>query len=221
MKETHRSHKTSWLRAAMLGTNDAIVSTSSLMIGIAAADASTHATIVAGIAGLAAGAMSMAIGEYISVSTQHDAEEADIALEKRELATMPDAELRELAAIYVHRGLDKDLAMKVAQQLSEHDRLGAHLKDELGIEPHTRARPVEAALTSMVTFAVSAALPIVAFWLVPRIYTIAIVALVVLAVAGLLGAYFGGAKRLVAAARVTVGGALAMAVTAGVGHLAG
>src|SRR4051794_19991498 len=125
MKETHRSNRTSWLRAAMLGTNDAIVSTSSLMIGIAASDASAHATFVAGIAGLAAGAMSMAIGEFISVSTQRDAEEADIELERRELATMPDAELRELAAIYVHRGLDKDLAMKVAQQLSEHDRLGA------------------------------------------------------------------------------------------------
>ena len=134
---------------------------------------------------------------------------------------MPEAELRELAAIYIKRGLDKELAMQVAQQLSAHDNLGAHLKDELGIEPATRARPLEAAVTSAVTFATSAALPIVGFWLIPSAVTIAVIALVTLAAAGAIGAYVGGARTLVAAARVVAGGAVAMAVTAGVGHLAG
>ena len=218
--EKHRSARAGWLRAAMLGSNDAIVSTSSLMIGIASAQASVHATVLAGIAGLAAGAMSMAIGEYISVSSQRDAELADIAMERRELDAAPDAELRELAAIYVRRGLDKDLAMQVARQLSASDMLGAHLRDELGIEPESRARPMQAAVTSAVTFATSASLPIVGYWLLPSIATIAVIALVALAASGAIGAYLGGANRLIAALRVVAGGAVAMAVTAGVGYLA-
>src|SRR3954454_1351761 len=142
-REHHHSGRAGWLRAGVLGSNDAIVSTASLMIGVGASSASTHSMFVAGIAALFAGSMSMAVGEYVSVSSQRDAEESDIAKEKQELATQPDAELQELAGIYVKRGLDKELAMQVARELSEHDRLGAHLRDELGIDPKSHPRPLQ------------------------------------------------------------------------------
>jgi VIT1/CCC1 family predicted Fe2+/Mn2+ transporter len=222
--ETHRSSRAGWLRAAVLGSNDAIVSTASLMMGVAAADASKSAIIVAGVAGLCAGAMSMAAGEYVSVSSQLDAEHADIAKEKHELATEPEAELRELAGIYVHRGLDKALALQVAKQLSAHDQLGAHLRDELGIEERTRARPLQAAWISAVSFAVFALLPVLAVVVAPaqiRIAMLAGITIASLAGLGALGGYLGGASKLRAALRVTVGGAVAMAVTAGIGHLLG
>lgn len=223
-RETHRSGRTGWLRAAVLGSNDAIVSTSGLMIGVAAADASKQAIFVAGVAGLVAGAMSMAVGEFVSVSSQRDAERADIAKETAELAASPDAELAELAGIYHHRGLDKDLAMQVAKQLSEHDRLGAHLRDELGIEERTRARPVQAAIISAISFAVFALLPLFGLLVAPaahRMEMIAGVTLVCLAGLGALGASLGGAPAWRASLRVTLGGAVAMACTAGIGHLLG
>ncbi len=223
-RETHRSDRAGWLRAAVLGSNDAIVSTSSLMIGVGAADAPKHAMLVAGVAGLFAGAMSMAVGEYVSVSSQRDAEHADIAKEQEELATSPDAELAELAGIYHHRGLDKELALQVAKQLSAHDRLGAHLRDELGIHEETRARPIQAALVSAASFAAFALLPILALVVAPHAYRLATIAVVTLASLGALGALggrLGGAPILRAATRVTVGGALAMAVTAGIGRLLG
>ena len=223
-RETHKSGRTSWLRAAVLGSNDAIVSVSSLMIGVGAAAASKQATLVAGVAGLVAGAMSMAVGEFVSVSAQRDSEQADIARESEELATSPEAELHELAAIYHHRGLDKDLAMEVAKQLSAHDRLGAHVRDELGIDARTRARPFQAAWISAVGFATFAMLPILGLIVAPaslRLVAIAAVTLVSLGALGLLGGRLGGASVGRAALRVTLGGALAMAVTAGTGRLLG
>jgi vacuolar iron transporter family protein len=223
-RERHRSGRSGWLRAAVLGSNDAIVSTASLMMGVAASDASKDAIFVAGVAGLVAGAMSMAAGEFVSVSSQLDAEHADIAMETEELAKAPDAELQELANIYVHRGLDKHLAHEVAVQLSNHDRLGAHLRDELGISEQTRARPLQAAWISAVSFALFALVPVLALLVAPaslRMETIGAVTLVSLALLGALGGYLGGAAKLRAALRVTVGGALAMAVTAGIGHVLG
>ena len=223
-RERHRSGRSNWLRAAVLGSNDAIVSTASLMMGVAAANAPKDAILVAGIAGLVAGAMSMAAGEYVSVSSQLDAEHADVALEKEELATAPEAELHELANIYVHRGLDKHLAMQVAQQLSAHDQLGAHLRDELGISEQTRARPLQAAWISALSFATFALLPVLALLVAPaslRMETIGGVTLVSLASLGALGGYLGGAPKVRASLRVTIGGALAMAVTAALGHLIG
>jgi VIT1/CCC1 family predicted Fe2+/Mn2+ transporter len=220
--ETHRSGRAGWLRAAVLGSNDAIVSTASLMMGVAAASAPKDAILIAGVAGLVAGAMSMAAGEFVSVSSQLDTEHADIALEKEELAQAPEAELHELANIYVNRGLDKELAMQVAQQLSEHDRLGAHLRDELGISEHTRARPLQAAWISALSFATFALLPVLALLVAPaslRMETIGGVTLVSLASLGALGGYLGGAPKVRASLRVTIGGALAMAVTAGIGRL--
>lgn len=222
--ERHRSGRTGWLRAAVLGSNDAIVSTASLMMGIAATNASKEAILVSGVAALCAGAMSMGAGEYVSVSSQRDAEHADIAIEKHELATAPEAELHELAAIYHNRGLDKGLALQVATQLHEHDRLGAHLRDELGIEDRTRARPVQAAWISATSFAVFALLPILALLVAPasyRMHTIAAITLASLAGLGALGGRIGGASMRRAALRVTGGGALAMAVTAAIGHLLG
>lgn len=216
--------RSGWLRAAVLGSNDAIVSTASLMMGVAAADASAHAVLVAGIAGLTAGAMSMAVGEYVSVSSQHDAEAADIAKESAELAASPQAELRELAGIYHKRGLDSELAMEVAKQLTAHDDLGAHLRDELGIEEAKRARPLQAAWISAVSFAVFALVPIAALLIAPRpaaLYAISTTSLVALAALGTFGAYLGGAPRARAALRVTIGGGIAMAITAGIGHLLG
>jgi VIT1/CCC1 family predicted Fe2+/Mn2+ transporter len=223
-RETHRSGRTSWLRAAVLGSNDAIVSTSSLMIGVAASDASQQAILVAGVAGLVAGSMSMAVGEFVSVSAQRDAEHADIAKETAELRTSPDAELAELAGIYHQRGLDKELALAVAKQLTERDQLGAHLRDELGIDPESLAQPIQAAWISALSFAVFALLPIFGLLIAPasvRMYAIAGVTLISLAALGALGGRLGGAGVGRAALRVTVGGAVAMAVTAGIGRLIG
>lgn len=222
--ERHRSDRGQWLRAAVLGSDDAIVSTSSLMIGIAASSASQAAILVAGVAGLVAGSMSMAVGEYVSVSSQRDAEHADIERERRELEGQPDAELAELTAIYVKRGLDAELAAQVAKQLSAHDRLGTHLRDELGIDPSALARPLQAAWISALSFACFAALPILALLVAPavaRIPVIAAVSLASLAVLGAIGGHLGGAPIARAALRVTAGGALAMAVTAAIGRLFG
>ncbi len=222
--ERHRSGRTGWLRAAVLGSDDAIVSTASLMLGMAAASASQQTTLVAGVAGLVAGSMSMAAGEYVSVSSQRDAEQADITLEQRELQQDAGGELRELAGIYVKRGLDRDLAMKVAEQLSAHDRLGAHLRDELGIARTNMARPLQAAGASALSFAVSGLLPILALLVAPAAWRIPVVAgasLASLAVLGALGGRLGGAAQGRAAIRVVLGGGLAMAVTAAVGRLLG
>jgi VIT1/CCC1 family predicted Fe2+/Mn2+ transporter len=194
------------------------------MIGVLASSASREAALIAGVAGLVAGAMSMAVGEYVSVSSQRDAERADIAREKRELAGQPQAELRELANIYVKRGLDEVLAMKVAEQLSAHDRLGAHMRDELGIDQTALARPVQAAWISAASFASFAVIPIVALLVSPAILRVPMIAafsLVSLAALGALGGHLGGAPVARASLRVTLGGALAMAVTAAIGLLLG
>jgi vacuolar iron transporter family protein len=223
-RETHRSGRSSWLRAAVLGSNDAIVSTASLMIGVAVASASKPAILIAGVAGLVAGSMSMAVGEYVSVSAQRDSEQADIELEQQELAGEPRAELNELAMIYVKRGLESDLAMKVAQQLSARDRLGSHLRDELGIETGSLARPLQAAWISATSFATLAAVPIAALLFVPPaqgILAISLLSLVSLAALGAFGGHLGGAPLGRGALRVTIGGALAMAVTAVIGRLLG
>lgn len=223
-REQHRQGRTGWLRAAVLGSNDAIVSTSALMIGVASADASTNAILLAGVAGLVGGAMSMAVGEYVSVSSQSDTEEADIAIEKAELLGEPGAELAELTSIYMKRGLEKDLAEKVAKALTERDALQAHLRDELGIEPHSRARPLQAAAASALSFAAFALVPLLAGLLAPaafRAHAIAAVSLVSLSGLGAVGAQLGGAPKLRAAVRVTVGGALAMGLTAVIGKLFG
>lgn len=222
--ETHKSGRSKWLRAAVLGSDDAIVSTASLMIGVAASAASNGAVLIAGVAGLVAGSMSMAVGEYVSVSSQRDAEQADIAQEKRELASQPQAELNELAMIYVKRGLDKELALKVATQLSSHDRLGTHMRDELGIDQASLARPMQAAWISAASFALFAGVPILSLLVVPaalRIPGIAALSLASLAVLGALGGHLGGARLGRAALRVTLGGALAMAVTAAIGRILG
>jgi len=220
----HRSGRVGWLRAAVLGSDDAIVSTASLMIGVAAASASKQAILVAGVAGLVAGAMSMAVGEYVSVSSQRDAEQADIVREKLELTADPQAELQELARIYEKRGLEKDLAIKVAEQLSTRDRLGAHLRDELGINHASLSRPIQAAWISAASFAFFATIPIAALLVAPaslRIPLIAVLCLVSLAALGAFGGYLGGAPLGRASLRVTLGGALAMAVTAFIGRILG
>jgi VIT1/CCC1 family predicted Fe2+/Mn2+ transporter len=222
--ETHQSGRTGWLRAAVLGSNDAVVSTASLMVGVAASSASRQAVLVAGVAGLVAGAMSMAVGEFLSVSSQRDAEQADIAKESAELDEEPHAELQELATIYAKRGLDKELALRVAEQLTAHDRLGAHLRDELGIDPSALARPAQAAWISAVSFGTFATIPILALLVAPsalRFPTIAAVSLASLAVLGALGGYLGGAPVARASLRVTLGGGVAMAVTAVIGRLIG
>ncbi|MEO6774569.1 MAG: VIT family protein [Kofleriaceae bacterium] len=223
-RERHRSGRGGWLRAAVLGSNDAIVSTTSLMIGVAAAEVAPRGVLVAGIAGLTAGALSMAVGEFVSVSSQHDAEAADIAKESAELHASPQAELKELAGIYHKRGLDHELALEVATQLTAHDELAAHLRDELGIEPESRARPLQAAWISALSFATFALVPILALVASPRelaIYTIPAAALVALAACGAFGAYLGDAPMARAAARVTIGGGIAMALTFAIGHLLG
>ncbi len=223
-REMHRSVRAGWLRAAVLGSDDAIVSTASITIGVAASAASKAAILVAGIAGLVAGAMSMAVGEYVSVSSQADSERADVEREKRELAEEPQAELNELAMIYVKRGLERELAMKVAEQLSAHDRLTAHMRDELGLEPASLARPMQAAWISAVSFASFALVPIAALLVAPaafRIPAIAAMSLVSLAALGGFGGHLGGAPVGRAALRVTLGGALAMAVTAAIGRIFG
>jgi VIT1/CCC1 family predicted Fe2+/Mn2+ transporter len=222
--ERHRSHRTGWLRAAVLGANDGIVSTASLVLGVAAAGAETPAILIAGVAGLVAGSMSMAAGEYVSVSSQADTERADLARESKELAASPEAELAELTAIYRKRGLDETLASKVAIQLTQHDALAAHGRDELGISDTLAARPVQAALSSASSFAVGAALPILMILLLPasvRMWGLAGSALVFLALLGFLAARAGGAPVVASVARVTFWGALAMGLTAGVGALFG
>jgi VIT1/CCC1 family predicted Fe2+/Mn2+ transporter len=222
--EAHRRGRAGWLRAAVLGADDGLVSTASLMIGVAASAASREAVLVAGIAGLVAGAMSMAAGEFVSVSSQRDSEEADVRIEEKELTADPKGELRELAQIYRKRGLDADLAMKVAQQLTLRDRLGAHLRDELGLVEESRAQPLQAALVSAASFASLAVIPIAALLVAPapmRVPAIAIVSLASLAGLGALGGYAGGAPMLRAALRVALGGGVAMATTALIGHLLG
>ncbi len=223
-REDHRTHRIGWLRAAVLGANDGIVSTASLIVGVAAAEASRGSVLVAGVAGLVAGAMSMAAGEYVSVSSQSDTENADLTRERHELATDPELELAELAGIYEKRGLDPDLAKQVATQLTAHDALGAHARDELGISDTLSARPVQAALASAATFAVGAALPLLVVLLVPAstlVWTVSGSSLFFLAALGSLAGKAGGASMLTAATRVTFWGALAMALTAGVGALFG
>jgi VIT1/CCC1 family predicted Fe2+/Mn2+ transporter len=223
-EEQHKSHRSGWLRAAVLGVNDGIVSTSSLMLGVLAAGPSHNAVLTAGIAGLAAGALSMAVGEYVSVSSQRDSEKADIAIEERSLAANPKEELQELAAIYTSRGLDQALALQVAQQLHDHDAIKAHARDELGIDGEALANPVQAALTSAVSFSLGAVVPILAALAVTgskSALTIVLISLLALAISGSIGAYIGGGNRLRAALRVFVGGGVAMAATALIGHLIG
>lgn len=213
-----------WLRAAVLGANDGIVSTASLIIGVAAAHTSKENILLAGVAGLVAGAMSMAAGEYVSVSSQSDTEKADLALEKESLANDFEFETHELATIYEGRGLEPDLARQVAEQLMAHDALGAHARDEIGISESVGARPVQAAFSSAGTFFVGAALPLLVAWAVPGQQLIAVVAtssLIFLALLGALAARTGGAPIAVGAIRVTFWGALAMALTAAVGRLFG
>lgn len=223
-REHHRTERVGWLRAAVLGANDGIVSTASLVIGVAAAQAQQGAILIAGVAGLVAGAMSMAAGEYVSVHSQADTEKADLEREKKELAVSPEHELHELATIYVGRGLDPDLAREVAEQLTEHDALGAHARDELGISEAQSARPTQAAGFSAVSFAVGAALPlsVAALFGGPwMIMAVAVSSLVFLAVLGGVAARAGGASVVRGAARVLFWGAMAMAVTALVGNLFG
>ena len=222
--ERHKTDRIGWLRAAVLGANDGIVSTASLVLAVAAAGASSNSTLVAGIAGLVAGAMSMASGEYVSVSSQADTERADLNRERHELATQPQSEHNELAAIYVRRGLGAELASEVATQLMAYDALGAHARDELGVSESMTARPVQAALASAATFAVGAALPLLVVLLAPAtatLWAVAASSLLFLAVLGSLAARAGGASVTTAAVRVTFWGALAMALTAGVGALFG
>lgn len=222
--ESHLVQRIGWLRAAVLGANDGIISTASLILGVASAQAQQSNILVAGIAGLVAGAMSMAAGEYVSVSSQSDTEKADLARERHELATDPDFEKKELADIYAARGLAPDLARQVADQLMAKDALGSHARDELGISEITTARPVQAAMASAATFCLGAAAPLLlalaspAQWLVP---VVAIGSLVFLALLGMLGARAGGAGIVRPTLRVTFWGALAMAVTSGIGALFG
>jgi VIT1/CCC1 family predicted Fe2+/Mn2+ transporter len=223
-KEQHRIGRIGWLRAAVLGANDGILSTASLVLGVAAAHATHTNLLVAGVAGLVAGAMSMAAGEYVSVHSQADTERADLNLERRELKADDKGEHKELAAIYVTRGLEPDLAKQVADQLMAHDALGAHARDELGISKTLKARPIQAALASAGSFAVGAVMPLLVTALAPQARLIPLVSgtsLAFLAILGGLAARAGGAGVTVGAMRVTFWGALAMAVTAGVGALFG
>lgn len=223
-RERHRTQHIGWLRAAVLGANDGIVSTASLVVGVAASNATHAAVLVAGVAGLVAGAMSMAAGEYVSVSSQLDTEQADIERERKELAANEPGERKELAAIYVKRGLDSTLANRVAGQLMAKDALAAHARDELGISETVSARPVQAALTSAITFAVGAALPLLVVVIAPATGLVLLVAgtsLLFLALLGALAAHTGGARILIGMVRVTFWGALAMAITAGIGALFG
>jgi VIT1/CCC1 family predicted Fe2+/Mn2+ transporter len=222
--ERHLGHREGWLRAAVLGANDGTLSTAGLVVGVAASDASLSAILTAGFAGLAAGALSMAAGEYVSVSSQRDAELADLRLERRELEADPEGELAELASIYEARGLSPQLARRVAEELSEGDRLAAHARDELGQDQRAMARPFQAAWTSAVSFAVGATLPLVAIGVTPsgaRIAVTVLVTLVALAALGALGARLGGAREARAALRVAAWGAVAMALTFAIGALVG
>jgi VIT1/CCC1 family predicted Fe2+/Mn2+ transporter len=222
--ERHLVSRIGWLRAAVLGANDGIVSTASLIVGVAAAAASHSDILIAGVAGLVAGAMSMAAGEYVSVSSQSDTEQADLARETQELRDNPAFEREELADIYVGRGLERSLALQVADQLMAKDALGAHARDELGISEITTARPIQAALTSAASFAIGAAMPLLMVLVAPRGLLVAIVSassLAFLALLGAIGARAGGADVVRATARVSFWGALAMALTAGIGALFG
>lgn len=222
--ERHLVSRIGWLRAAVLGANDGLVSTASLIVGVAAAQTSKTGILVAGVAGLVAGAMSMAAGEYVSVSSQADTEGADLSRERAELDADPEAETRELAAIYRSRGVDAQISMDVARQLMVHDALGAHARDELGLSEHTAARPIQAALTSAATFSVGAVLPLAVVVVAPGSLLVALVSgsgLVGLAVLGGIGAKVGGAGIAKAVLRVTFWGAFAMGLTAGIGHLFG
>ncbi|MCE9587868.1 MAG: VIT family protein [Verrucomicrobia bacterium] len=222
--EFHLTHRVGWLRAAVLGANDGLLSTASLIVGVAAAEASRGSVLVAGVAGLVAGAMSMAAGEYVSVSSQSDTERADLERERIELATDFEHEHAELASIYVERGLDQGLADQVAKQLMAKDALGAHARDELGISEALSARPLQAALASAATFAVGAAMPLLVVLAVPHnwiAWTVSGSSMIFLAILGALSAYAGGAPMLRSIVRVTFWGALAMALTAGVGALVG
>jgi VIT1/CCC1 family predicted Fe2+/Mn2+ transporter len=223
-QQVHRSHRVGWLRAAVLGANDGIVSTASLIIGVAAAGTTQTGILIAGAAGLVAGAMSMAAGEYVSVSSQSDTESADLAVEKKSLEENGEFETDELAGIYVGRGVESALARKVAEQLMVHDALGAHARDEIGISESVAAQPVQAAFSSAGTFTLGAALPLMIAWAIPATLLIPAVAsasLVFLAALGAIAARVGGARMAIGATRVTFWGALAMALTAGVGRLFG
>jgi VIT1/CCC1 family predicted Fe2+/Mn2+ transporter len=223
-EESHRSHRTGWLRASVLGANDGIVSTASLIIGVAAAGATHSSILLAGVAGLVAGAMSMAAGEYVSVSSQADTERADLEIEKRSLEDNFEAEQLELAKIYERRGLQKELATEVAVQLMEHDALAAHARDDIGISTIATARPIQAALSSAAAFTVGAALPLSVAWVMPvsrLTITVAGASLIFLALLGTIAARAGGASTIVGAVRVTFWGALAMVATAVVGRLFG
>lgn len=223
-REGHRTQHIGWLRAAVLGANDGVVSIASLVVGVAASNATHTGVLVAGVAGLVAGAMSMAAGEYVSVSSQSDTEQADIERERTELAANEHNERKELAAIYVKRGLDPTLANQVAEQLMAKDALAAHTRDELGISETISARPVQAAITSAVTFAVGAAPPLLIVIIAPAgniVLLVTVTSLFFLALLGALAAYIGGARILIGMVRVTFWGALAMAVTAGIGALFG
>ncbi len=223
-REHHRSHRSGWLRAAVLGANDGIVSTASLIIGVAAAGAAQEHVLIAGLAGLVAGAMSMAAGEYVSVSSQADTEKADLLLEKKSIEENPEVEHEELSEIYRERGLDADLADQVARALMDHDALGAHARDEIGITDTQAARPFQAAWSSAAAFTVGAALPLVAAWSVPgarQIPAVGAASLVFLAALGAVAARAGGAPVLIGVMRVTFWGVLAMALTASVGRLFG
>jgi VIT1/CCC1 family predicted Fe2+/Mn2+ transporter len=220
--ELHRSQHIGWLRAAVLGANDGAISTASLVVGVAASEASHNSILIAGLAGLAAGAMSMAAGEYVSVSSQADTERADLARERRELTGDPKAELSELAGIYRARGLTAELADEVARQLTQGGALAAHARDELGIIDSQTARPLQAALTSAGLFSIGAAIPLAAAWLSPMRLVLPLTigtTLIVLVILGALAASVGGARPLVGATRVAGWGAVAMAITAGVGRL--
>jgi len=222
--ESHLVHRIGWLRAAVLGANDGIVSTASLIVGVAAASSARSEALIAGVAGLVAGAMSMAAGEYVSVSSQADTEQADLARERKELSENVAFERNELAQIYVDRGVTRELARQVAEQLMAKDAVGAHARDELGISEITTARPIQAALTSAATFAVGAALPLLMVLIVPMTLVILAVSgasLGLLALLGAIGARAGGAHVLRATARVTFWGAFAMALTAGIGAIFG
>jgi VIT1/CCC1 family predicted Fe2+/Mn2+ transporter len=222
--EHHAVERIGWLRAAVLGANDGIISTASLIVGVAASSADRNAVLVAGGAGLIAGALSMAAGEYVSVSSQADAERADIARETRELADMPEHEKQELVNIYIGRGLDPALARQVADQLTRHDALGAHVRDELGISTLTEAKPIQAAITSAITFSLGAAMPLSIALLSPAgsvSLSVGIASLVFLALLGFLGAHAGGARPFRPVVRVVFWGAAAMLATAGIGSLFG
>ena len=223
-RERHRSERIGWLRAAVLGANDGIVSTASLVVGVAAAEAARQDVLVAGVAGLVAGALSMAAGEYVSVSSQADTEQADLKRERHELATQPQAEEAELTGIYVRRGLEPELARTVARQLMASGALAAHARDELGLTEELAARPLQAALASGATFAVGAGVPIVTIVLAPPsalVLAVAAVSLLCLVSLGSIAARIGGAPVMVGAARVTIWGVLALLATAAVGRLFG